>query len=936
MNRKYFLLVFFFLVNTLPLSAQQVIQNGKTLYLSNTLMVRVKSGTTLTQLNKTLSKFSFTSANEIYPSKDVLNNGAGSDILAGIYLVKYNTTENPEELAAKIEGMPDILWAEPKYIRRVCYTPGDSLFATGQQDYLIQVDAVGAWDITTGDKKAVIGIVDVGVDWRHPDLAANIFMKGDSLLPGSDLGGLHGTPDDDPSEDIHPAGRYHGTFIAGVAGAVTDNEIGIASIGFNCSILPVKVSKDDSRLNGEPLIIYGFEGIKWAVDHGAKIINCSWGGYIYSYYEQSIIDYAIEKGALVVAAYGNDSANTDYYPAAYNGVLSVGWLNSGIGVNSINPGANYGRNVKVFAPGSGIYSTWQRPTQSSPGNYRAASGSSAAAPLVSGLAALVWSSFPFYTSRQVAERIRVTSGYIDDFNNSSYRNLLGHGVINAYRAVDENVKAISVRADKIHFIGSGNQEGIFGPGEEVSVSIDFTNYISKVDNITVTLTTTDNYITIENGIFNTGPMDTLTTLSNETNQFKFKIDRNVPDNHTVYFLLKYSDGADYNDFQWMNIKITSSYYTSSNNNITLTVTSKGTIGFIDYPFNRVGEGFKYRGSENLMFEGALMYGTGPANIMNAARIIDRQKQDFVYSGATKTIFDEGLFYGNTHFSDVGAGTNALGIQINQSSLSFAEVPDSNYIVLISELINETSKDIEQLYAGYFIDWNIPESSYETNTAYFDTVNNMAIAYNTNHSASPYTAMSIIARGKGLGFYAIDNKATSGPVQVGDINGFSDAEKWYALSNGVKEIYAGNSDISYVISGGPYDIPAGLGIYVEFVLGAGSTLQEAINAVKAGRKRLGDSSEVVEQIPAAFHLDQNYPNPFNPATVIAYTLAEDCMVTLIVYDILGRIVTTLVNEFQHIGDYKVQLSNNNQLSSGVYFYRLTAGSFSSTKKMILVK
>lgn len=162
--------------------------------------------------------------------------------------------------------MPDILWAEPKYVRRICYSPSDSIFSTGQQDDLIQMDATHALDFTTGDKKIIIAIVDVGVDWQHPDLVANIYKQNGSLIPGSDLGGLNGTPDDDPSEDINPAGHYHGTFIAGIAGAVTDNEIGIVSIGFNCSILPVKVSDDDSRLNGEALVIHGFEGIKWAAD----------------------------------------------------------------------------------------------------------------------------------------------------------------------------------------------------------------------------------------------------------------------------------------------------------------------------------------------------------------------------------------------------------------------------------------------------------------------------------------------------------------------------------------------------------------------------------------------------------------------------------------------------------------------------------------------
>ena len=602
--RKYFLLALLLTLAITSISAQQVIREGKTLYLSNTIIVKVKNGTTPAQLNKTLAGFSVNSAKEIYPSYDILNKTAGTDILTGIYLVKYNTLEDPVKLAARVAKLPGVLWAEPKFVRRVCYTPSDSLFINGKQNNLTQIDATDAWNITKGNKNIIIGIVDIGVDWLHPDLAANIYKENGSLIPGSDLGGLHGTADDDPSEDIDPGQHYHGTFVAGIASAVTDNKIGIASIGFNCSILPVKVSEDDSRLNGVPEILYGFEGIKWAADHGAKVINCSWGGYTHSSYEQSIIDYALAKGAVVVAAYGNDSLSTNFYPAAYKGVLSVGWLNTGVGVKTVNPEANYGENVKVFAPGSDIYSTWQRPTKSSPGIYVEGRGSSMSAPLVSGLAGLVWSKFPFYTPMQVEERIRVTSDYIDDYNGNSYKNLLGHGVINAFRAVDESFKAISIRADSIHFTGSGNQEGIFGAGEEISVKIDYINYLASVENVTVTLTTTDSYVTIENGTFNTGPMDTLTTISNESNEFKFRIAKNAPYNHTVHFLLQYSNGTDYYDFQWMNMKISNSYYTHSKSNITLTVTSKGTLGFNDFPYNFAGEGFEIHGKRKFNVRGS--------------------------------------------------------------------------------------------------------------------------------------------------------------------------------------------------------------------------------------------------------------------------------------------------------------------------------------------
>lgn len=932
-SRKYCLIFLSITLSISSLSAQQVIQEGKTLYLSNTLVVKMKSGTTPALLNNILANYSINSAKEIYPSNDKLNKFRNTEILTGIYLIKYNSTEDPAGFASKVAKLPGVLWAEPKYVRRICYFPSDSLFQNGKQEYLAQIGAMNAWDKTTGNKKVIIAVIDTGVDWLHPDLAANIYMENGFLIPGSDLGGLNGIPDDDPLEDADSSNHYHGTLVAGIASAVTDNKIGVASIGFNCSILPVKVTKDNSRINGVPNILYGFEGIKWAVDHGAKIINCSWGGYPYSSYEQSVIDYAVANDAVVVASYGNDSSNTCFYPAAYKGVLSVGWANTGIGVKTINPAANYGERIKVFAPGTAIFSTWQRPSESSEGIYNEGSGSSLSAPLVSGLAGLVWSKFPFFTSRQVLERIRVTSDFIDDYRESSLRNLLGHGLINASRAVDENIKAISVRADSIHFVGSGNQEGIFGPGEEITVEVDFTNYLSAVNNVVVTLISTDKYITIKNSTFNTGQMGALTTISNKSNEFKFRIAQNAPDNHTVHLLLEYSDGEGYYDFQWTTMKVTNTFYTLSNNNYTLTVTSKGTLGFSDFPYNLVGEGFKYASSENLLFEGAFMYGTSSTRVMNAARILYQQKNDFKFIAPIKTWSDEDTYIGITYFSDAGAGKNALGIETTQTSVSYSQGSESKYILLISSLNNITSNDIKQLYAGYFIDWNIPDSNSQQDTTYFDNVYKTAIACDINDTSAPYTAMALISAENDFGFYAIDNNSTSGPVQIGDSDGFTDAEKWYALSNGVKQSSAGIGDISYVISGGPYDIPAGQDVVVKFAMAAGSTLQEVHDAIKSCRQRFG--IEPVETKPLVFRLFQNYPNPFNTETTIKYYIAKTSAVTLKIYDILGREVRTLVKENKAPGEYTAKLIGA-RLSSGVYYYTLQAGNFIQARKLVLLK
>ena len=941
MGRKYLLSVLFIIVTTLSLSAQYVIKNGKSLYLSNSIILKAGNGITQAQLNKTLAKFSINSAQEMYPSNNIPNKIKGTDVLNGIYLVKYNTAEDPQKLADEVAKMPGVLWAEPQYVRKVCYTPSDSLFLAGDQDNLIQINALHAWDITKGNKKIIIGIVDTGVDWRHPDLLANIYMVGDSLIPGCDLGGLNGVADNDPSEDVSPNGKYHGTLCAGVAGAVTGNGIGIASVGYNCSILPVKASMGNFRDEyGTPYIIYGAAGIKWAADHGAKVINCSWGGYNYSAYEQSVIDYALAKGAVVVAAAGNDSSMENFYPADYKGVLSVGWLKTGIGVKTIDTASNYGEIPEVFAPGSDIYSTDQRPEISSPGLYRFVSGTSVSAPQVSGLAGLVMSVFPSFTPEQVEERIRVTSDYIDDYNASAYKNLLGHGLINAYRAVDKNVNAVSVRATDILFTDSVNNTVNFKPGEEVSIKMNFINYLASVNNVKVTLTANDGYVTIENGTFDTGPMDTLATVSDESNLFKFKISEDVVYNHTIHFLLKYSDGAGYNDFQWIDLKVNEIsrpvYTTNKTSLIKLTVTSTGDLAFDDYPYNKEGEGFKYRNSENLMNEGAFMYGTDPLKVMDGAHITNRQSKDFTFIDPVETSTMSGMQRSYSIFSDSGAGENALGIFTVLETYTTDQTGDNNYAMLIATLYNNTSEPIYGLYAGYYIDWDIPESDPEEDTTYFDNVNKFAVAYNLKDPSVPITGAALISDDKNFGYCAIDNNAVTGNVVFNDGNGFSDKEKWYALSNGVVNSSVKTGNISYVISGGPYYIPAQKSKIVAFTIAAGSTLQEVIDAVKESRRKYNVDIEPIQK-PIAYQLDQNYPNPFNPSTIIGYHLPTNCMVTLKVYDILGREVATLVNELQKGGNYKVLFSADKyRLASGVYFYRLSAGSYSFVKKMIILK
>ena len=329
------ILISIFTLGSNPLGNNvHVIEKGNSKYLSNIIVVKLKERPAANfdgsvQLSPSLAGFinvyGLISANALFPIK-TFNDNSGFD---RIVIINYSSDVDPNFVSSKISKLNEIEWAEPKFVYDPVYVPNDPNF--GSQWNLSIIDAALAWDVTKGDTNVVIGIVDTGVDWDHPDLATNIWINWDEIpgngidddnngfvddIRGWDFGGLHGTPDNDPMEDRPD----HGTHVAGISSAVTDNGIGIASIGFNSKIMAVKTTIDDERGPNGPFIIFGFEGIVYAADNGAKVINCSWGGGGFSIFGQETIDYAVSKGALVVCAAGNSNSSNPHYPSSYSPV----------------------------------------------------------------------------------------------------------------------------------------------------------------------------------------------------------------------------------------------------------------------------------------------------------------------------------------------------------------------------------------------------------------------------------------------------------------------------------------------------------------------------------------------------------------------------------------------------------------------------------------
>ncbi len=963
-SKRYSFYKFLFLLFALALSLgvtqnnnlnSQVIRHGNIYYLANTLVVKLRepapSGNQqptgmlklpdfTSQLNSAFGKYKFYSTQAAFRGKNT-----GTDYgLNRICIVKYDNNSDPAVVASKIKKLSNVEWAEPNYLRKLAgipkntasFSPNDPYYS--QQYNLAIIDAADAWSISKGNPNIIIAIVDDGVDWSHPDLYGNIWhnptWQTDTNFPGDsigwDFGGLTGTPDNNPIEDV----PVHGTFVAGIASAVTNNGIGIAGIGFNCKIMAVKVSQGNLTSNNEPLIVYGFEGIQYAVDHGAKVINCSWGGGGYSQAEQDVINYAISKGALVVAAAGNDGVNESFYPASYSGVLSVGATDNN---DIVSYYSNYGPSVDVMAPGNNPSSTWQPNTYLLPGG----DGTSFASPLAAGLAGLVISRFPNFNPLQVAQQIRINSDVIDTLTqNAAYYHQLGYGRINAYKALaDSNSQAI--RADNIQFFDNApgdNNNGILEPGETISILVKFKNYLQPVDNIKVALQDYNSYSTLVNSSFTITHMGTLDSLDNSSAMFTVKLDSTLPLNYLLQFNLGFT-GGNYKDFQLFNMLVNPSYATQSGNNIALTVTSKGALGYNDYATNLEGDGFSFQGDGSLMFEGALMLGTSANKISDEARdSAQGQNQDTAFQTVQPFSLlnsSEGYQEGTTVFNDNGALANKLGVTIKLRSYTFANPPDNNYIILRYSIVNNNNSPLSNLYVGLFFDWDLTSGGDSDYTAY-DTTGKLGYAYHGNSSQNKWVSTALISSNN-YGYWGILNPGGDNGFQIYD--GFSYAEKWQALSSGIGKPNAGPGDISEVTSGGPFNIPAHDTIDVAFAVAGGYSLSDLRNAISNARIKFQDINSLGNIInpfnPTTFSLYQNYPNPFNPNTTIKFDLAKDGHVSLKIYDVLGNQVADLIEEEKTAGKYSVSFSAGH-LSSGVYFYRLVTPTFTDTKKMMLLK
>ena len=334
---------------------------------------------------------------------------------------EYVDTTGAPSLEVAIQSYradPRVRYAEPDYIVHALDLPNDQYF--GNQYGMNKIQAPAAWSTTHGSGNVKIAILDCGIYEAHPDLAGKVVAHQDFT------GSANGTDDR----------CNHGTHVAGIASAATNNATGVAGLGYNTKLLNGKILSD-SGIGYDTQIA---DGIRWATDNGANVINMSLGGSgACSQVFQDAIDYAWGKNVVVVAAAGNNGGNVPFQPANCAHVLAVASTDA----NDARSGfSNFGPWVQVAAPGSAIYST-VNPTLSQNGGsaYAYFSGTSMATPHVAGLAALVWATAWGTSADAVVQRIEKSADPIAGTSTNWQ-----FGRINAMAAVSSNLAPPTIAA----------------------------------------------------------------------------------------------------------------------------------------------------------------------------------------------------------------------------------------------------------------------------------------------------------------------------------------------------------------------------------------------------------------------------------------------------------------------------------------------------------
>jgi serine protease len=815
--------------------------------------------------------------------------------LSLIYIIEYSIDFELNYAAHLLLSSNVFEYVEPYVIPEILYIPNDPLIAN--QYYLSRIKAYEAWGIWKGDTNYVVGITDTGYEFNHPDLVDAVKYNYNDPIDGIDndndgyIDNFKGWNLGQNNNNPQYVALGHGIHVSGIAGASADNTFGIAGVGFNTKILPVKID------NAMGSLTMSYQGIVYAADHGANTINCSWGStFGAGQFGQDIVNYAtFNRNSLVVAAAGNSNNERMFYPCSYQNVLCVAgtkaddfkWENS-----------SYYRRVDISAPGHNVYSTWAN------GTFVYSGGTSMASPAVAGAAALVWSYMPHLSPLQIAEHLKNTADVIDTIpSNIIYDDKLGYGRLNMYRALVDTLKP-GVRLLQMD-ITDGN-DNVFIMNDTLNISGNFINHLAQTKNLIIELKSESSFIQILDSVYVAGIINTQAQFNNSTQPFRILLLPGMPSSYDIELKFQYSDSA-YTGYDYKYITVNIDFLNIAENKIQTTVTSKGNIGYNDNVNFQQGVGLRYENSASLISCSGFMIGRAnnqvSDNIYGFTTLFDTDLQP-VQSVAYVDPPQKGTQQIVGEFNDDGAGTQKLNVNVLHHNFAWDENDKQSFIVVEYFITNSESTDLSNVFVGYFADWELKFRS--QNRAFTNAVQRFGYVFSLDSSL--YAAIQLLTPGN-FSHYAIDNDGQDGSVNLND--GFSSTEKFMTLSN--SRTTAGNfqfgNNVSSVVSSGPYLLQPQDTLHIAFALHVAYTYTDLEQSVLSATQAWQDMQNVGVSEEENPHISVT-PNPFVDEFTVCVKTDEDSH--FILYDMNGKNIL----EFSTLSNscYTV---NTQKLPPGVY-------------------
>lgn len=939
--------------NAQPNSSQKI----KPEIVPNTVVVKLLSSSSLnikggrmgsTPFSKIFESVDIASFEPLFPNSTAhkcapqnLNKSNNID-LSTIYVLKYSGDKDIQEIIYHLKKSGLVAYAEPQFVDHSLFTPNDPAAApkTGRQYYLDVVKAYDAWDIEKGDSNMVVGIVDTDQNIAHEDLIGRTKINILDPINGKDddkdgfIDNYRGWDIANNDNDVTAKqviipkkdtigfdtlnGHSHGTRVFGFAGATVNNKIGIAGITYNNKMLPVKAMEDKDAATG--IISNGYPGIVYAAEHGAKVINCSWGSYdSYAQLAQDVINYAtFNYDALVVSAAGNLPVDQLLYPASYENVLCVASSN----IDSTTKQdikadyATYNHQVDISSPGVNMYSTYRD-------GYAQENGSSYASPTVAGAAGLVRAHFPKYTALQTLEQLRTTADDMSSVSaNQPFAEKIGKGRLNIYRALTETKSP----AVKMFSSDLPNNLNTFAyNGNTVKLKAYFRNYLAPTTNLKVTLRTLSPYIEMIDSTLTIGKLGTLDSIKNTNNPFVFKIKSNTPVNHNVEFRLGFEDG-DYKDYQYFSGIFNPDFITLDTNQVMLTITSNGRIGFSNSESSQ-GLGFVYK-TKNLLFESGLVITTSDKKISDCVRSAPISKNALSFQPIKPVSWVRNFFPGQETMSEfVDTSKARVGVKVVQNAYSSPTAPNNKFVIVRYLITNTTIATIDSMRVGLFTDLDIGISN--RNRADFDLSSNLAYTY-SSQIGSLYGGVSLLSD-QAVSIFSFDHSSTVGGNNINPNDGFTDQEKNYTLSNGILRPMAGvaglGNDVSQIIGGVFLNMQANETRQIAFAYIAGDNKADLINSANAAKIMY---NKIIK--PTSVELADNsmevllFPNPTKNILNVQLTNNSFEGIAIIENTIGSRIWEGEINS----SNFSL---NTESLPKGIYFLKLNLNDKIVVKKFL---